>query len=271
MDAAIGELLAIAIARTLREDDVGFTGLATGPRAALYATLIPLAAMQYAQATHAPALTCLLAGWCHNPPAGGISELPDAEFDPKLLQLPCDAKDLGYPAQYVIKRGDVSVGFCSGAQVDREGNVNTVSIGDPAHPTVRLVGPILIPEHLALFGREIVMMPRHERRMFPERVDHRTGVGYPGGRKGRAEFGLRGAGPEMIVTPKCIFAFDDGGLIYVRSIHPDVAREDVRDSTGFDLPNLDSAPVTEEPSAEELAFLRGTIDPHGLLRIEVGA
>ncbi len=268
MKASIAELLAITIARTLRDDDVGFTGLATGPRAALYATLIPLAAMQFAQATHAPSVTCLLAGWCHNPPPGGIRELPDAEFDPKLLQLPCDAKDLGYPAQYVIKRGDVTVGFCSGAQVDREGNVNTVAIGDPDHPSVRLVGPILIPEHLALFGREIVMMPRHERRIFPERVDHRTGVGYPGGRQGRAQFGLPGSGPEMIVTPKCIFAFDAEGAIYVRSIHPGVSRDDIRESTGFALPNLDAAPVTEEPSHDELALLRESIDPHGLLRAD---
>ncbi len=271
MKASVAELLAVTIARTLRDDDVGFTGLATGPRAALYATLIPLAAMQFAQATHAPGLTCLLAGWCHNPSPGSITQLPDAEFDPNLLALPCDARDLGYPPQYVVKRGDVSVGFCSAAQVDREGNVNTVCIGDPAAPDVRLVGPILIPEHMALFGREIVMMPRHEKRMFVARVDHRTGVGFPGGRRGRAELGLRGGGPELVVTPKCIFAFDAGGRIFVRSIHPGISTEDVRDSTGFDLPGLEFAPVTEEPGQEELAFLREHVDPHGLLRMDTAA
>jgi glutaconate CoA-transferase subunit B len=266
----IPEILAAAISRSLSDDDVGFTGLATGRRAATYATLIPLFAMQLAQLTHAPGLTCLLAGWCHNPGPGTLTDIPDAEFDPRLLALECDARDLGYPAQYSIKRGDVTVGFSSGAQVDRHGNLNTVAIGRPGERQVRLVGPILVPEHMALFGREIVMMPRHEARAFVEQVDYVAGVGFPGGREGRARLGLPGSGPEWIVTPKCIFAFDDSGLAHVRSIHPGVSEDDVRASTGFVLADM-PMPITELPTEAELAILRSLVDPAGLLRADDGA
>jgi glutaconate CoA-transferase subunit B len=269
MDASLPEILAVAISKTLRDDDVGFTGLATGRRAAMFATMIPLAAMQLAQRTHAPGLTCLLAGWCHNPSPGLMRALPDAEFDPLLLTLPCDARDLGFPAQYCVKRGDVTVGFSSGAQVDREGNLNTVCIAGRGRPGVRLVGPILVPEHLALFGREVVMMPRHERRVFVERVDHVTGVGFPGGAEGRAELGLKGSGPYWIVTPKCIFAFDHRGAIYLRSVHPGVSLDEVRAETGFEFSVATPVPLTDVPSSEELAILRGEIDPWGLLRQDV--
>ena len=101
-----------------------------------------------------------MAGWCHNPSLSQLDEIPGSEFDPKLLALPCDDRDMGYPTQTAIKRGDVTVGFSSAAEVDREGNVNTVRIGRRTLPDVQLVGPILIPEDFALFGRGIVMMPR---------------------------------------------------------------------------------------------------------------
>lgn len=264
--ASMHEVIAVAVSRTLGDRDVGFTGLTTGNDAATFGTMIPLAAMELARHSHAPNLTCLLAGWCHNPTLKELREIPGSEFDPTLLALPCDALDMGWPSLISIKRGDVTVGFSSAAQVDRRGNLNTTSIGDPAHPTVRLVGPILIPEHLSLFGREIVMLPRHDRRTLVERVDHVSGVGFPGGRSGRAKLGLQGGGPQFIVTPLCIFAFDDAGEIFVRSIHPGVTVEDVRANTGFAIDVQDDVEVTGVPTATELEILRRDVDPHGLLR-----
>ncbi|MCL4664809.1 hypothetical protein L0Z14_28285 [Burkholderia multivorans] len=111
-------------------------------------------------------------------------------------------------------------GFSSAVQVDRVGNINSVCIGDHDKPKVRLVGPILQPEHMTLFGREYVMMPHHDRRNFVENVDYVSGVGYPGGLAGRRELGLMSGGPCMVVTPKCIFDFDrQAGRMKVASIH----------------------------------------------------
>src|SRR3546814_7946883 len=105
---------------------------------------------------------------------------------------------ISYPGQWAIKRGYIDFGFSSGVQVDRVGNIDSVCIGDHARPKVRLVGPILQPEHMTLFGREYVMMPHHAARNFVEKVDYVSGVGYPGGLAGRRRLGLRTGGPAWV-------------------------------------------------------------------------
>ena len=262
----LNELIAVNLARDLKDGEVGFTGLATGGAAALYATAIPIAAMALAQRTHAPNLTTLLAGWSHNPDLSALDILPDAEFDEQLRDLPCEAQLLSYPGQISIRRGDISFGFGSGVQIDKVGNINSVCVGDHKRPKVRLVGPILLPEHFSMFRREYVMMPRHDARTFVEKVDYIAGVGYPGGLEGRKRLGLRWGGPELIITPKCIFDFDKiKGIARVKSIHPGVDPDDVRASTGFDVGDLKNVPSTPAPTENELRVLREDIDPRGIL------
>ena len=222
--------------------------------------------MALAQRTHAPDLTVLLAGWSHNPDLAALHALPASEFDERLRDLACEAQLVDYPGQLAMRRGDVSFGFSSGVQVDSQGNLNGVLVGDPARPKVRLVGPILHPEHMTLFRREYIMMPHHEARNFVDRVDYVSGVGYPGGVAGRKALGLDWGGPELVITPKCVFDFDKrAGRMKVRSIHPGVSVEALRASTGFDLGPLDGVPVTPEPDADALAVLRRDVDPRGIL------
>jgi glutaconate CoA-transferase, subunit B len=260
------ETLAVHLARSFADREVGFTGLVTGGPAAIFGTAIPLAAMEFARHAHAPNLTILLAGWSHNPDLSRLSVLPDSEFDAHMRDLECDAQMTGYPGTWSIKRGDIDFGFSSAAQVDREGNINSVCIGSYRQPKVRLVGPILQPEHMTLFGREYIMMPHHERRNFVERVDFVSGVGYPGGLDGRRRLGLDRGGPEWVVTSKCIFDFDKkGGRIRVKSIHPGVRAETLREVTGFDLGDLAAVPVTPSPTSEDLEVLRRRVDPHRIL------
>ncbi|WP_413725300.1 hypothetical protein [Sodalis sp. RH16] len=261
----VEEMLAVALSKRFRNGETGFTGLATGGAAALYITGIPLAAMEFARLTHAPDLTILLAGWCINPDFSALRELPAAEFDGKLQNLPCEAQMQGYPGQYAVRRGDVDFGFGSGVQVDRRGNINSTCIGDYRRPKVRLVGSILLPEHMACFGREYLMMPHHEARSFVEQVDYVSGVGYPGGEGGRRRLGLTRGGPEWIVTPKCIFEFEPGsGTARLLSIHPGVDPEDVIRSTGFAV-STDGVPVTALPDPQELDLLRRKVDPNSVL------
>lgn len=262
-ECTLHEMLAVVLAREIRDGEVGFTGLATGGPAALYAAAIPLAAMQLARLTHAPNLTILLAGWCMNPELSRLAAMPDSEFDERLRDLPCEAQMTVYPGQYAHKRGDVDFGFSSGVQVDAVGNLNSVCVGDYKRPQVRLVGPILQPEHMAFFQREYIMMPHHERRNFVEKVDFISGVGYPGGIEGRKALGLDWGGPELVFTPKCLLGFDkEAGRIRVRSIHPGVTTDNLRESTAFDLGGLDDVPETPSPTPEELDVLRHQVDPH---------
>jgi len=268
--ATLHETLVAVLARTFADGEVGFTGLLTGAAAAIYGTAIPLAAMELAKRMHAPDLTILLAGCYHNPVLDDLDALPDSEHDAVLRDLACEAQTTTYPGQWSLKRGDIRFGFSSAVQVDRAGNINSVCVGEHAHPKVRLVGPILQPEHMTLFGREYVMMPHHERRNFVERVDFVSGVGYPGGLAGRRALGLDAGGPCMVVTPKCIFDFDfdrDAGRMRVRSIHAGVTAAEVQQATGFELGDLADVPTTEPPTAIELRLLRDQIDPRNVLRL----
>ena len=262
------ELLTVYVSHELRDDDVGFTGMVNGDASALYGSMIPLAAMTLARMTHAPNLTVLLAGWLHNPDLSQLEAIPDSEFIPALRDLPADAVAVDYPAQFSVKKGDVTVGFSNGAQVDAFGNMNSVCIGDHARPKVRLVGPVFQTEHLALFGREYLMIPHHEKRNFVERVDFISAVGYPGGAEGRRKLGLDvGSGPALVITPLCVFDFDRAGTgrMFVKSIHPGVDPDEIQTRTGFDVGDLSAVPVTREPDDDELRVLREKVDPKGLI------
>lgn len=265
MNYTLEEMLAVQLSHTFRDGEVGFTGLATGKAAAMYITNIPLSAMRLAQLTHAPNLTVLFSGWCVNPDLSALERMPESEYDNALLNLPCEAHMTSWPGPWSHHRGEIDFAFCSGAQVDAEGNVNCTRIGAAFRPKVALVGPIFVPEHLAEFGREYIMIPSHEKRTFVPRVDCISGVGYPGGRANRGTLGLRGGGPAAIYTPKCIFSFDEAGRIRVDSIHPGVSPEELTESTGFDVGDLSGVPVTPEPGEEELALLRTKVDPNGML------
>jgi glutaconate CoA-transferase subunit B len=265
-EATIPEIIAAQLAHSFRDGEVGFTGLVTGEAATLYGTTIPMAAMLLAKRMHAPNLTVLLAGWSHNPDLSTLDVVPDSEFDAVLRDLACDAQATTYPGPFSFRRGDIDFGFSSGAQVDRTGCLNSVCIGDYRRPKVRLVGPILQPEHMTLFGREYIMMPHHTRRTFVEKVDYVSGVGYPGGLAGRKALGLDHGGPEWVVTPHCIFNFDkEAGQIRVRSVHRAEVRATLQDDTGFALEGVDTALVTPRPTEEELRLLRGVVDPKGIL------
>lgn len=265
MNCTVEEMLAAHLASTFRNGEVGFTGLATGKAASLYITGIPLAAMRLAQLTHAPDLTILFNGWCVNPDLSALTALPEAEYDNSLLTLPCEAHMTSWPGPWSHHRGEISFAFCSGAQVDVRGNVNCTRIGDSLRPKIALVGPIFVPEHMAEFGREYVMLPHHEVRSLVKQVDCISGVGYPQNGVTRRALGLRGGGPCAVYTPKCIFAFREDGQIYVQSIHPGVSEQELRDTTGFDLGDLRGVPVTAVPDEDTLRLLRTRVDPNGML------
>ena len=49
----------------------------------------------------------------------------------------------------------------------------------------------------------------------------------------------------------------------LRSVHPGVPVSDVRAATGFPLAIPDEVPVTRLPAPDELALIRGRLDPGG--------
>lgn len=269
-NATLAEQLVCLLASELHDSDVVFTGLVTGEQTAFFAAGIPVAAAVLAQKTHAPNLTMILAGWIVNPDLTALKQQPTSEFDPILLDLPAEAHSQRVPGVMNFQRGDITVGFSSAAQMDRHGSLNTHRIHLPNGSTRSLVGPILIPEHMTVFGREIVMMPRHERRTFAEAVDYRSGPRLADQRRLASKFGYTGAGPVMVITPRCVFDFDDDAQMRVRSLHDGNSLEDVQAHTGFSVPSAD-VPQTMKADDAYLEILRNEVDPHGVLLGSLGS
>jgi len=264
--ASVHEVMAAAIARELRDDELGFLGMSTGPQTILLLTRIPIVAMSLAQHTRAPNSWMLVAGWVMNPDVSKVPTRMESEFGTSLGEWPCEAYNNSLTMSYVAARHEIDVGFGSAAQVDKYGNCNTVAIGDYRRPKVRLIGPVNQPGHFSLFGREIIVMP-HERRNFVDRVDFVSGAGYLDGPGARERHGLHRGGPVMLVTDKAVFRFDEKTkLARLESVHPGVSLDEVVANTGFTHDYVpERVPVTPPPTARELTLIRDVIDPSGAM------
>ena len=258
----IQELLAVEVARHLRDEEVVFIGIGTGGPAFIRAVGIPLAACRLAQLGHAPNLTPML-GPLIDP---DLDTLPSSlRDDYELVHWPSKAQIPEQEALDVFKRGKMDVGFVSGAQIDPYGNLNIVAIGDYANPKVRLVGPLAQTDHCAFAKRTFITM-EHTRRQFVEKVDFISGVGYLDGPGAREKAGLRQGGPGLVFTDYCVLGFDEETRrMKLLSLHPGVALETVVGNTGFELIVPDEIERTPEPAPAQVELIRERIDPDGLL------
>lgn len=153
--------------------------------------------------------------------------------------------------------------FVGGIEVDRVGNVNLTGIpNEECGWKVRGPGPVALATMSTFCNGYYILMGRHDRRTFVERVSHITALGD---RQRRTELGLPGGGPRLLLSPLGVFDFDDAGSMRLRSLHEGVTGEQVADSTGFDVVVPDSVPTTSPPTASELAMLRSVVDREGLL------
>jgi glutaconate CoA-transferase subunit B len=100
----------------------------------------------------------------------------------------------------------------------------------------------------------------HNTRTFVEALDFRSGMGWGDGPDHRAKLGLRG-GPQLCVTDLAVMDFHpDSHRMRLRSVHPGVTVEQVREATGFELVIEGEIPDTPAPSAEEVRLIR-ELDP----------
>ena len=113
-------------------------------------------------------------------------------------------------------------------------------------------------------------VPRHSRRVFVERADMVSGIGYDRA----AAIDGRGAGfheLRVVVTNLAVLDFQTPEhTMRLRSVHPGVAVSDVVVATGFPLALPGEVPVTRRPAAEELDLIRCRLDPTGRRERELG-
>jgi glutaconate CoA-transferase subunit B len=102
-----------------------------------------------------------------------------------------------------------------------------------------------------------------------EKADYISVFGHGEGGDHRARLGLDqyNPGPTALITPLAILDFETADhRMRLRSVHPGVTVEEVREATGFELEVPDEVPTTAEPTAEQMDLLRTRIDVDGLLR-----
>jgi glutaconate CoA-transferase, subunit B len=151
-------------------------------------------------------------------------------------------------------QGRVDVFFLSGGQIDGEGNINLVSVGDYHRPTARFPGSFGSAYLYYVVPRVILFRTEHSRRTLVEKVDF---ISAPGGSPPNV---YRTGGPIALITNRCLFAFDRARKRFtLESVHPGHTIEEVIEHTGFDFDRPEQIAVTPAPSAQTLQVMRGTV------------
>lgn len=202
-EASLAELMVIQAAREIAGSGKAFVGMG-----------LPMLAAALAKYQYDPELfyntEVGVADW--DPPLSEVDHAPNGVADPILDRHASYVGDMVDALGGWLMGGRLDVAILTGAEIDRFGNLNTLLIGDPAHPEVRLPGTGGNTDAACLAPRVIAIMSLEPRR-FVERVSFITSPGYISGPGARAAAGLGPQGPNLVVSTMGVFGFDtlDGG------------------------------------------------------------
>jgi glutaconate CoA-transferase subunit B len=151
-------------------------------------------------------------------------------------------------------QGRIDVFFLSGGQIDGQGNINLVSIGDYQHPKVRFPGSYGSAHLYYVVPKVILFRTEHSRRTLVPRVDFISAAGV-------SEPNIyRPGGPIALVTNRCLFSFANGRFT-LESVHPGHTVDEVIEHTGFDFDHPEEVPETPAPTPETLRLMREVVAP----------
>ncbi|MGW4684316.1 CoA-transferase subunit beta [Streptomyces sp. NPDC004244] len=152
------------------------------------------------------------------------------------------------------------------SQLDRYGNQNISCIGDWERPTRQLLGVRGAPVN-TVNNPVSYWVPRHSPRVFVERVDMVSGVGYD---RAAAAGVTRFHRIPRVVSDLGVFDFETPDRsMRLASLHPGVTVGEVRAATGFALAVPEEVPYTRRPTGEQLRLIRDVLDPQGRREREV--
>jgi glutaconate CoA-transferase subunit B len=151
-------------------------------------------------------------------------------------------------------QGRIDVFFLSGGQIDGQGNINLVEIGEHGHPKVRFPGSFGAAYLYYVVPKVILFRTEHSRRTLVPKVDF---ISAPGMNDPNV---FRTGGPIALVTNRCLFSFGDGRFT-LTSVHPGHTVEEVIENTGFDFDKPDTVPQTPPPTPDTLKLMREVVAP----------
>jgi len=253
--ATLPEVMIYQVARTIQDGELVFHG---------YGSPVPTLAMLLARRTHAPHMVHIEGatyGINPEPPF-----LPPTSNDWSLVEGSVMA--LGISDLFdIAARGDMGRMFLSGVQVDRYGNLNVTAIGDPDAPRVKLPGSgggcnlSGDVQHITIWttGHRAPTNKAGKRQFrFVKQVDFISSIGHFS-RDGisRQALGLRGGGPEWVVTELGIFDFDPAShVLRLRALYPDTTIQDVLNNTEFEPVIAQEVSTVPLPTPEHVALIR---------------
>jgi len=234
--------MAVTAARALKGAKNCFVGIGA-----------PSTAANLARATHSPELVLIYESGCIG---AKPTRLPLSIGDGELAETADAVVSVPEIFAYWLQPGRIDLGFLGAAQIDRFANLNSTVIGPYDQPATRLPGAGGAPE-IAAACRRVLVMIRQSRRSFVAGLDFRTSVGFGDGPGDRRRLGLRGGGPEMVITDLGVLRPDPETCeLVLTDVHPGVRVDEVRQSTGWPLRVAPDVGMTGPPTEVELAALR---------------
>jgi len=236
------EMMTVAAARALKNDDVCFVGIGQ-----------PSAACNLARLTHAPDITLIYeSGTLATRP----NILPLSIGDGELCETALTTVSVPEMFRYWLQGGRIKVGFLGGAQIDRYANLNTTVVGPYDKPKVRLPGGGGAPEIATSCG-EIFIIMTQGKRGFVDKLDFVTSIGHVSGGDSRARLGVKTKGPTKLIPDLALFEPDpETKEMTVVSIHPGVTREQIQNNSGWTIKFASKVAETPPPTKHELEVLR---------------
>ncbi|WP_280504890.1 CoA-transferase subunit beta [Nocardia farcinica] len=152
-------------------------------------------------------------------------------------------------------------------QIDKYGNQNLSAFGPHQQPTRQMFGLRGAPGNTINHATSY-WVAKHSKRVFVDAVDIVCGVGYDKVDPDNPAF--RFLKIHRVVTNLGVFDFEGPGhSMRARSLHPGVTPEEVAENTSFEIAGLAEAPVTPDPTPEQLRIIREVLDPRKIREKEV--
>ncbi len=253
------ELMAIAVAHEVNDDDIVFAG-----------TGLPMVGIMAANFLNAPRSTLIYeSGICD----GKTMHVPMSICDHRATNMSTTLGGLIDTFGFYLQRGYVTLGFLGGAAIDKYGGVNVTSIGNYYQPTHRFTGSGGNAD-IGTMAKRTAFIILQEKRRFVEKNDYTTTPGWwcwdfkPNGKKEwkpKKEVWkntpFANCGPAVVVTNMAVYRFDKDGIIYLETHHPGVTVEQIKENCGFNLNVSLVKGETPHPTYRELFVLREFVDP----------
>lgn len=151
-------------------------------------------------------------------------------------------------------QGRIDAFFLSGGQIDGQGNINLVGVGDYPQTTVRWPGSFGSAFLYFVVPKVILFREEHTPRIFVDKVDF---ISAPGVSDDKT---YRKGGPVALLTGKGLFRFDKNKAGFdLQSVHPGHDLAELKEATGFQFGTDGAPPTTPAPSDDVLNILRGRV------------